>query len=761
MTRTFNVKVAVRVRPVLPHDRQDKVVVVVSRSRSRQKKHVVTVLDPDKTHPGRKQEIDYLRADYIRERSFEFDYVYGPEHDTIQVFSEAVRPLVKVVLEGVNATIFAYGQTGSGKTHTMLGHRGETGVMRLTLEHLFQDAGAQARFVVSFVELYNEEIRDLLAGAGNGDHGGLELREDPVRGATIAGVTEVSANDVDTVMGLLHRGNERRTQESTRANAESSRSHAILQISVVSHSTVRDRQVVRVQRLSKLSMIDLAGSERAAETNNRGIRLTEGARINRSLLALGNVINALRKNDGAKYVNFRDSKLTRILKDSLGGNCRTLMLAHASPATSSFEETMNTLKYANRARAIKNSIKENIRRIEPIQQHHHQQHHNNHHHHQRQQQQQQQQQQQRARPSLRRENSRSSSVASGDAGMSHLKHKLRERKAARPQLPLKEAKLHLNPPALARGAAAAAPPLRGEQLQKTRKDVIGQLKEAVQLRRTVHEMVTRAPSPAPEASHSGGSSMAQRDPLGYVSHVLLSSRGSGSESTSAQPLVQRAQRECESLKRALKRNLEKQQGLFAALEGTDAAAKPAVKEQLLSLIEAGSHEYDALLEAEMRVVGRELERLTRVEAQQQQQQQQQNRDVSDVHEIALKKLELQVRLRNGVIRKLVAELDRRSSSRYRKRDAAQQHNLHHYQEQQLLSVEAGGGRPRSAGEEASRILADLVGSHEFLKYLPNDDDDDDDDDARGGVVLPKVEMAEKPLPLGARHHEAPPLRWRR
>ncbi|KAI8850137.1 kinesin motor domain-containing protein [Chytridium lagenaria] len=156
-------------------------------------------------------------------------------------------------------------------------------------------------------------------------------------------------------MGWLRKGNRMRTQEATGANEVSSRSHAVLQVLVGHREDSKDGHTT--ERFGKLSMIDLAGSERAADTKNRGMRMIEGANINRSLLALGNCINALGESGKkAKYVNFRDSKLTRLLKDSLGGNCRTVMIANISPAASNFEETMNTLKYASRARSIKTKV---------------------------------------------------------------------------------------------------------------------------------------------------------------------------------------------------------------------------------------------------------------------------------------------------------------------------------------------------------------------------------------------------------------------
>jgi hypothetical protein len=162
----------------------------------------------------------------------------------------------------------------------------------------------------------------------------------------------MSAANPDVIFGLLQRGNRNRIQEATGQNESSSRSHAILQIYVAYKAKEKSKS-----RFAKLSLCDLAGSERAAETINRGMRMREGANINRSLLALGNCINSLvepgRKSD---YVNFRDSKLTRLLKDSLGGNCQTVMIANISPCVTAIEDTMNTLKYASRARKIKNKV---------------------------------------------------------------------------------------------------------------------------------------------------------------------------------------------------------------------------------------------------------------------------------------------------------------------------------------------------------------------------------------------------------------------
>ena len=313
-------------------------------------------LDPEKLYNDGRP--DYLRENRTRERQYDFDHVFGPKSTQEEVYETVAKPLVDVVLSGFNATVFAYGQTGSGKTHTMLGSEDSPGMMGRTLQDLFQFSSKSTRFTVSFIELYNEEIRDLLnPGSVSGSGPGLDLREDPVRGPQVAGVKEVQTNTPDAVMALVAKGNSSRRTEGTAANPVSSRSHAVLQVICEQSGEGSGGGGGRrgMVRCSKLSLIDLAGSERAAKTENRGQRLVEGAKINRSLLALGNCINALGKK--GMYVNYRDSRLTRLLKDSLGGNTRTAMIAHCSPSASSFEETLNTLKYAHRARSIVSEVR--------------------------------------------------------------------------------------------------------------------------------------------------------------------------------------------------------------------------------------------------------------------------------------------------------------------------------------------------------------------------------------------------------------------
>lgn len=247
----------------------------------------------------------------------------------------------------------------------MIGTPSEPGIMFRSVEEIFKgvatvmDEGSEVISIsCSFVEVYNENFRDL--GSDQGRDGiGLDLREDPVSGSYVAGIREIQTESVQEVMDLLQQGNQRRTTEPTAMNVTSSRSHAVLQVRVERRGPCGpSTPAAGATLLGKLSMIDLAGSERAAETKNSGVRLIEGANINRSLLALGNCINALAS--GSHFVPYRDSKLTRLLKDSLGGNCKTVMIATTSPSHWSYEDTLNTLKYANRAKNIRVRAKQNL-----------------------------------------------------------------------------------------------------------------------------------------------------------------------------------------------------------------------------------------------------------------------------------------------------------------------------------------------------------------------------------------------------------------
>ncbi|CAN1184369.1 Kinesin-like protein KIN-8B [Linum perenne] len=242
----------------------------------------------------------------------------------------------------------------------MVGNSDDPGLMVLSLNTIFDlmkmnKGPDQFEVTCSYLEVYNEVIYDLLEKSS----GHLELREDPEQGIIVAGLRCIKVHSADKILELLNLGNSRRKTESTEANATSSRSHAVLEITVKR----RQRNKYRDQILKgKLALVDLAGSERASETNNVGHKLRDGGNINRSLLALANCINALGKQQkkGLAYVPYRNSKLTRILKDGLSGNSRTVMVATISPADSQYHHTVNTLKYADRAKEIKTHIQKNI-----------------------------------------------------------------------------------------------------------------------------------------------------------------------------------------------------------------------------------------------------------------------------------------------------------------------------------------------------------------------------------------------------------------
>ncbi|NXK52129.1 KI18B protein, partial [Chauna torquata] len=294
-----------------------------------------------------------------KDLKFVFDRVFGEGATQEEVFQHTTREVLDSVLNGYNCSVFAYGATGAGKTYTMLGSEKSPGIMYLTMVELYKRIEARkdeksCEVLVSYQEVYNEQIHDLLEPKGP-----LAIREDPEKGVVVQGLSFHQPKSAEQLLEMLANGNKNRTQHPTDANATSSRSHAVFQIYVKQ----QDRVVGLAQdvQVAKMSLIDLAGSERASVTNTKGERLREGANINRSLLALINVINALADAKSKKtHIPYRDSKLTRLLKDSIGGNCRTIMIAAVSPSVLAYEDTYNTLKYANRAKEIKLSLKSNV-----------------------------------------------------------------------------------------------------------------------------------------------------------------------------------------------------------------------------------------------------------------------------------------------------------------------------------------------------------------------------------------------------------------
>uniref|UniRef100_G1S420 Kinesin family member 4B n=1 Tax=Nomascus leucogenys TaxID=61853 RepID=G1S420_NOMLE len=282
-----------------------------------------------------------------------------------EVFNTAVAPLIKSVFKGYNATVLAYGQTGSGKTYSMGGaytaeqeNEPTVGIIPRVIQLLFKETDKKSDFEftlkVSYLEIYNEEILDLLCPSH--EKAQINIREDPKEGIKIVGLTEKTVLVALDTVSCLEQGNNSRTVASTAMNSQSSRSHAIFTISIEQRKKSDKNSSFR----SKLHLVDLAGSERQKKTKAEGDRLKEGININRGLLCLGNVISALGDDKKGGFVPYRDSKLTRLLQDSLGGNSHTLMIACVSPADSNLEETLSTLRYADRARKIKNKPIVNI-----------------------------------------------------------------------------------------------------------------------------------------------------------------------------------------------------------------------------------------------------------------------------------------------------------------------------------------------------------------------------------------------------------------
>src|SRR6201989_771456 len=240
----------------------------------------------------------------------------------------------------------------------------QPGIIFLTMQELFeriQDLQDEKviEISLSYLEIYNETIRDLLVPGGSKQ--GLMLREDANQAVSVAGLSSHHPQDVQQVMDMIVKGNEYRTISPTEANATSSRSHAVLQINVAQKD--RNANIDEPHTMATLSIIDLAGSEGASATKNRGARLTEGANINKSLLSLGSCINALCDPRKRNHVPYRNSKLTRLLKFSLGGNCKTVMIVCVSPSSIHYDETQNTLRYANRAKNIQTKVTRNVYNI--------------------------------------------------------------------------------------------------------------------------------------------------------------------------------------------------------------------------------------------------------------------------------------------------------------------------------------------------------------------------------------------------------------
>ncbi|TMW65032.1 hypothetical protein Poli38472_009199 [Pythium oligandrum] len=372
MTDQENVKVFCRVRP--PNERE--------RGLTSYVKKCVTVPSTD---PLQQTVLLQLKGvgPQNAPKPFAFDRVFSESSTQDEVFEFVGAPITRACLQGYNGTIFAYGQTGSGKTFTMQGpddvidaesrrlsekEMGLRGLVPRVFDYLFQDGVAHATqtqggsvtsvqhtFACSFLEIYNERVYDLLDHGSTRDSAGLTLRENGRKGVFVEGMIESVVTSAKHAAELMAIGAQNRRVGQTAMNRESSRSHSVFILQIQSKETTSEG--ITRTRMSRFNLVDLAGSERQKSTEAAGDRLKEAGSINKSLSALGNVIMGLVEQSAGKnrHVHYRDSKLTFLLKDSLGGNSKTFMIATVSPAEDSSHETLSTLKFAQRAKLIRNN----------------------------------------------------------------------------------------------------------------------------------------------------------------------------------------------------------------------------------------------------------------------------------------------------------------------------------------------------------------------------------------------------------------------
>ncbi|XP_029403570.1 kinesin-like protein KIF13A isoform X4 [Mus pahari] len=349
------VKVAVRVRPMNRRELELNTKCVVEMEGNQ------TVLHPPPSNTK--------QGERKPPKVFAFDYCFWSmdESNTTKYAGQEVvfkclgEGILEKAFQGYNACIFAYGQTGSGKSFSMMGHAEQLGLIprlccalfqRISLE---QNESQTFKVEVSYMEIYNEKVRDLLDPKGSRQS--LKVREHKVLGPYVDGLSQLAVTGFEDIESLMSEGNKSRTVAATNMNEESSRSHAVFNIIIT--QTLYDLQSGNSgEKVSKVSLVDLAGSERVSKTGAAGERLKEGSNINKSLTTLGLVISSLADQAAGKgknkFVPYRDSVLTWLLKDNLGGNSQTSMIATISPAADNYEETLSTLRYADRAKRIVN-----------------------------------------------------------------------------------------------------------------------------------------------------------------------------------------------------------------------------------------------------------------------------------------------------------------------------------------------------------------------------------------------------------------------
>ena len=359
---THNLRVSIRVRPPLPREIEKnlpfRAITLISKEN-----HTVSLVEylGGELDEAKRQLEWVSNPNLFQLHRFTFDEVFDLDTSQEEVFETSAKPAVISVLEGYNSTIFAYGQTGTGKTFTMEGFTYDNmdktrGIIPRTIESIFSfiesNSNKNTKFIIraAYLQIYNEMISDLLKPENSNKN--LSIREDKQKGLYVDDLSEWAVRNPSDIYTLLERGATCREVSNTFMNDVSSRSHAVFMITVEQLINKTGKQMTKI---GKLNLVDLAGSERTRITGTTGKQLQESIKINKSLSALGNVINALTDTkERRKHIPYRDSKLTRLLEDSLGGNCKTTMIATISPAHCSFNETLSTLNFAKRAKNIKN-----------------------------------------------------------------------------------------------------------------------------------------------------------------------------------------------------------------------------------------------------------------------------------------------------------------------------------------------------------------------------------------------------------------------
>jgi kinesin family protein 3/17 len=359
-----NFKVIIRVRPPLPREQDASVPFRSCLHISPENKNIslMEYMGAEVNEAERQLDIQE-NPQLCMWHNFTFDYVYDPSATQNFLYENTAKPAVLSVLEGYNATMLAYGQTGTGKTYTMEGFKysgcdPQRGIVPRSMEQIFKyiEAGSNrnSTFMVraSYLQIYNEVISDLLKT----DRTSLNIREDKKKGIFVEGLSEWAVRSPNEIYSLMQKGAMSRKTAWTNKNDVSSRSHAVFIIIVEQMKAEGGSKQIKV---GKLNLVDLAGSESVRITGATGERLEESKKINQSLSCLGNVIAALTDVKPRSHIPYRDSKLTRMLKDSLGGNCKTTMMMMVSPAPEAFSETHSTLKFGMRAKKIKNDARIN------------------------------------------------------------------------------------------------------------------------------------------------------------------------------------------------------------------------------------------------------------------------------------------------------------------------------------------------------------------------------------------------------------------